>query len=169
MGYPRGGVSRMQILATTRTDSAMYKLFCHNPVTARYSEWIKIIDCQESSLHDGGCKVLKLNDNTWRFLVAEEGLEPPTRGLWFRCSNHLSYSANEGPFRIIRADRQPQCHFAFYFLRERDALSWHKISNIIETPKNAVPPLGSNGGETSTISAPIRLTPFNSRTTCNAW
>ena len=26
-------------------------------------------------------------------LVAEEGLEPPTRGLWFRCSNQLSYSA----------------------------------------------------------------------------
>ena len=26
-------------------------------------------------------------------LVAGEGLEPPTRGLWFRCSNHLSYPA----------------------------------------------------------------------------
>ena len=30
---------------------------------------------------------------TLGFMVAEEGLEPPTRGLWFRCSNHLSYSA----------------------------------------------------------------------------
>ena len=25
--------------------------------------------------------------------VAEEGIEPPTHGLWIRCSNHLSYSA----------------------------------------------------------------------------
>ena len=25
--------------------------------------------------------------------VAEEGLEPPARGLWFHCSNQLSYSA----------------------------------------------------------------------------
>jgi hypothetical protein len=27
------------------------------------------------------------------FKVAEEGFEPPTRGLWIRCSNRLSYSA----------------------------------------------------------------------------
>ena len=27
------------------------------------------------------------------YLVAEEGFEPPTQGLWFLCSNQLSYSA----------------------------------------------------------------------------
>ena len=26
-------------------------------------------------------------------MVAEEGFEPPTHGLWFHCSNQLSYSA----------------------------------------------------------------------------
>ena len=29
----------------------------------------------------------------WLFLVAEEGFEPPTHGLWFHRSNQLSYSA----------------------------------------------------------------------------
>ncbi len=41
-------------------------------------------------------------------------------------------------------------------------------SNMIDTPRNAVPPEGSKGGETSTMSAPTMFSPASSRTTCKA-
>ena len=42
-------------------------------------------------------------------LVAEEGLEPPTRGLWFRCSNQLSYSASPRLWVVIKANSRIIC------------------------------------------------------------
>ena len=42
-------------------------------------------------------------------LVAEEGLEPPTRGLWFRCSNQLSYSAIPRLWPVIKANSRAIC------------------------------------------------------------
>ncbi|SHM12998.1 hypothetical protein SAMN05444398_11071 [Roseovarius pacificus] len=41
-------------------------------------------------------------------------------------------------------------------------------SNMIDTPRKAVPPEGSKGGETSTMSAPTMVSPASSRTTCKA-
>ena len=45
----------------------------------------------------------------------------------------------------------------------------HNISKRIDDPKNAVPPLGSNGGEISTTSAPIKFKPLSFLITSKAW
>ena len=58
-----------------------------------------------------GVTARKLIDLLGKAMVAEEGLEPPTRGLWFRCSNQLSYSA-------IRYE-------ATFLYLIRFALTWH--------------------------------------------
>ena len=45
----------------------------------------------------------------------------------------------------------------------RDSATTQRISNIIVAPTNAVLPLGSNGGDTSTTSPPTRLSPLSPR------
>ena len=49
-------------------------------------------------------------------LVAEEGFEPPTHGLWFHCSNQLSYSAiNKALLNILSSKT---------YIRERGRVYW---------------------------------------------
>ena len=56
-------------------------LLCQNPFRNRATELTpNKKPCRNQKLRQG----LK---------VAVEGFEPPTRGLWFRCSNQLSYTA----------------------------------------------------------------------------
>jgi hypothetical protein len=50
----------------------------------------------------------------------------------------------------------------------KSLLITQSISKRIDTPRNAVFPDASNGGETSTRSAPTMFTPSRSRATCKA-
>ena len=59
---------------------------------------------------------------TWKtkdfYYVAREGLEPPTHGLWFRCSNQLSYLAT----LIILSNEIQDCKNTIIPFREKHFL-----------------------------------------------
>ena len=57
-----------------------------------------------------------------------------------------------------------RCKKAVHALFSVAVARTHSSSNIMDTPTHPVPPVGSKGGDTSTRSAPIKLSPASLRT-----
>jgi hypothetical protein len=95
-----------------------------------------------------------------RIRVANHQVPRPTRPI----------SGTHGRFRD--SDPVPAPCASAYGLAAIPAFAWaaitHKSSNITVTPMKAVIEPRSKGGETSTTSAPMILTPSSRRTTCRA-